>query len=93
MSIREAVEVPPWREVMGRPPRVTVYPARRQPLLEVRTAGAWRDAVVMARHDWPSGRVCVQVTIRLPVPSLGRDETHCRTFAWDPDTMRVPEQE
>lgn len=90
----DAVEVPPWRPEMGSPPKVRVYPAGRAPMLRIRTGGAWRSAVVMARQDWPDGRIGVQVSIRLPVPALGgRAESFCRTYAWDREAMHVPEQE
>lgn len=86
----DAVEVPPWRPDMGRPPQVRVYPPRDAPRLQVRVDGAWRDAVVMARHDWPDGRVGVQVTVRLPTPDLGgRLEAYWRTYLWDSGAMRV----
>lgn len=89
-SPRDAVEVPPWREDMGRPPRVKVYPARGAPRLQVRVDGEWRTAEVMARHDWPSGMIAVQTTIRLPVADLGGQlGAHCRTYLWDPGAMRV----
>lgn len=91
-SPRDAVEVPPWREDMGRPPRVKVYPARGAPRLQVRVGGVWRPAEVMARHDWPSGVIAVQATIRLPVADLGGQlGAVCRTYLWDPEAMRVAE--
>lgn len=90
--MRDAVEVPPWRPEMGPPPQVTTYPAGREPLLQVRVDGVERDATVMARHDWPSGLIAVQTTIRLPVADLGGQlGAHCRTYLWDPGAMRVVE--
>lgn len=78
---------------MGRPPRVRVYPTRSAPQLQVHVDGAWRTASVMARHDWPSGTVGVQVAIRLPVADLGgRCETFGRTYLWDSAAMRVAEE-
>jgi hypothetical protein len=88
--MREAVEMRPWRQEMGRPPTVRVYPARREPRLLVRTAGAWREVAVMARHDWPDGTIALQVTIQLPAPDLdGMRQTFCRTYRWDHRTMKV----
>lgn len=88
----DAVEVPPWRPEMGRPPRVRVYPARGAPQLRVRVDGVMRSASVTARHDWPSGVIGVQVAIRLPAPDLGgRLETYGRTYLWDPAAMHTPE--
>ncbi|WP_125935267.1 hypothetical protein [Streptomyces sp. WAC 06738] len=86
----EAVEMRPWRPDSGRPPRVRVYPARHPPRLLVRTEGDWRTATVMARHDWPDGKIGLQVTIRLPAPDLdGMLQTFCRTYRWDRRTMRL----
>ncbi|AUH40478.1 hypothetical protein CXR04_09610 [Streptomyces sp. CMB-StM0423] len=75
---------------MGQPPRVTTYPARGAPRPRVRVDGTWRDCSVMARHDWPSGMIAVQTTIRLPVADLdGQLGAHCRTYLWDSAAMRV----
>ncbi|WP_181785054.1 hypothetical protein [Streptomyces phytophilus] len=91
---RDAVEVPPWRPEMGPRPRVTVYPARNPPRLRVRVDGDWRDAEVMARHDWPSGVIAVQVTIRLPAEDLGGGlQTFGRTYLWDSGAMHVLDEQ
>ncbi|MFW6724752.1 hypothetical protein ACHZ98_32340, partial [Streptomyces sp. MAR4 CNY-716] len=63
---------------------------RHPPRLLVRADGDWRIATVMARHDWPDGRVGVQVTIRLPAADLGGMlQTFCRTYLWDRRAMQV----
>jgi hypothetical protein len=46
----------------------------------------------MARHDWPSGLIAVQTTIRLPIADLGGQlGAVCRTYLWDSGAMRVIE--
>jgi len=86
----DAVEVPPWRPAMGRPPRVRIYSATHPPRLLVFTDDDWRPASVMARHDWPDRTIGLQLTIRLPARDLGgRPETFCRTYRWDASVMLV----
>lgn len=79
---RDATEVPPWQPAYGPGPRVTRR--RPRPVLEIRVGGVWRLATVLARHDYPDGRVACQVEL-----NLGADSTaSIRTYAWDRAAMR-----
>lgn len=78
----DAVEVAPWQAARGARPRITRW--RRRPRLEVRVAGQWRLATVLARHDYPGGSSAYQVEITLGDTGAAS----IRTYTWDPRAMR-----
>ena len=80
----DAEEAPPSAE----PRETTVFPYGREPLLWVRTGGAWRWAIVRAKHTYADGRVAVQTEVTMPTPD-GPDGNFVRTYWWNPDRMRV----
>jgi hypothetical protein len=83
--VPEPVLARPWRPEDGPRPRVTVYPRTGAPALAVWSAGAWRYAVVRARHDWPDGRVHYQVAVDL----LGDTTVRTVTYQWPQPGLRV----
>jgi hypothetical protein len=84
----DATEAPPWNDTMGPAPRVRTWPAGEQPALDIRIDGEWRHASVLARHDWPDGRVSYQVELRLPDVADGTSAV-VRAYWWDPAAMRA----
>lgn len=82
----EAVEARPWRTEDGPAPRVRTYPPGARPLLNVYTGGAWRRCTVLARQDWPTGRVSYQV--EMTHRRDGASGTVVRAYWWDSKAMR-----
>ncbi|WP_367138825.1 MULTISPECIES: hypothetical protein [Streptomyces] len=81
-------EAPSWTP--GQPwPRVRTWPPAELPSLYVRVDGHWYHCWVLARHDYPNGRIAYQVDIKLP----GYDGPVNRLYWWDPRAMRAPKGE
>lgn len=81
----EPVESRPWRPKDGPEPKVWSWPAGDRPALYVWSTGAWRFAPVMARHDWPDGRVVYQVAVDLD----GSTSVVSRSYAWPQPGLRL----
>lgn len=66
-------------------PVVWLWPRVGRPALWVWSHGAWRWAPVVARQDWPDGRVAYQVEVDL----TGSTSVTCRTYWWPHEGLRV----
>jgi hypothetical protein len=83
----DAEEVRPWRPGDGPQPKVHVYPAGQRPMMRVQAQGRWHTATVLARYDFPGGKVAYQVDIDLTIDGSHHVGT-TRTYWWDPKTMK-----
>ncbi|OEJ21071.1 hypothetical protein BGK67_34830 (plasmid) [Streptomyces subrutilus] len=81
----EPVESRPWRPEDGPAPKVWSWPAGDRPALRVWSCGAWRYAAVMARHDYPDGRVIYQVAVDLD----GSTTVVPRAYEWPQPALRL----
>ncbi|PNG22313.1 hypothetical protein [Streptomyces cahuitamycinicus] len=84
-TIEEPTPARPWRPEDGPPPEVWTWPHGDRPALEVRSAGKWRYAPVMARQNWADGTVRYQVEVDLH----GTTSVTARTYVWPHPGLRV----
>ncbi|WP_146046266.1 hypothetical protein [Streptomyces cahuitamycinicus] len=84
-DVAEPMEARPWRPENGAKPLVRTWPHRDPPALWVWSKGRWRWATVMARQDWPDGRIAYQVRVDLD----GSTCVRARTYWWPHPGLRV----
>ncbi|MFH9970208.1 hypothetical protein ACH4PR_55150 [Streptomyces mirabilis] len=81
----EPEQARPWRAEDGPRPRVQTWPSSERPALWVWSCGAWRWARVVARQDWPDGRIAYQVEI----DAAGTTSVSTRAYWWPQSGLRV----
>ena len=84
-EIPKPVPARPWRREDGPEPKVTTWPPANRPALAVWSRGRWRYAPIMARQDWPDGRVIYQVEVDL----LGDTTVTARAYQWPQPGLRA----
>lgn len=84
-EVAEPEQARPWRAEDGPQPRVQTWSNSERPALRVWSCGAWRWAGVIARQDWPDGRVAYQVEI----DAAGTTSVRTRAYWWPQPGLRV----